>query len=108
MTILRLSLVALTLAASAHRAGAAEEAALATITVNNGPRFVIECGAEHMPSLSAVGAVLDSNNATWIRAERERLVHTAHRECLRGYARVVFVRDDTSSVPALAMAEAVR
>jgi hypothetical protein len=105
MNILRLSLAALTFAAAnVQAAGHTTQTALASIDVNGSPRLVIDCRSEHLPSLRAVGDVLDTNNASRIYAERERLAHIAHRECLRGVASVAFVRDAAVDVPALAMA----
>jgi hypothetical protein len=105
MNILRLSLAALICAtANVPAAGHTTQTALQSIDVNASPRLVINCRAEHLPSLRAVGELLDTNNASRIYAERERLAHIAHRECLRGVASVAFVRDADVSVPALAMA----
>lgn len=105
MNILRLSLAALTLAtANVHAAGQAAQTALDSIAVNGNGRLVVDCRAERMPSLRAVGDVLDTNNASRVYAERERLVHIAHRECMRGASSVAFVRDAEVSSPALALA----
>lgn len=108
MNILRLSLAALTLAtANVHAAGQSSQTALDSINVNGSPRLVIDCRAEQLPSLRAVGTVLETNNASYIYAEREKLAHVAHRECLRGAASVAFVRDSADiNAPALAMAGA--
>ena len=107
MNILRLSFAALTvLAANAHAAGQTSQTALESINVNGSPRLVIDCRAERLPSLRAVGNVLETNNASYIYAEREKLAHIAHRECLRGVASVAFVRDADIDAPALAMAAA--
>ena len=105
MNILRLSLAALTLAAAnVHAAGQISQTALESVDVNGHPRLVIDCRAEHLPTLRMVGDVLETNNASRIYAERERLAHIAHRECLRGVASVAFVRDASADVPAVAMA----
>jgi len=69
-----------------------------------GARIVVDCGDERLPSLRDVAELLETNNAGLVYAERERLAHTAHRECARGTPRVVFFRD-ASSAPALAMSE---
>jgi hypothetical protein len=107
MNILRLSLAALTFAAAnVQGAGHATQTALQSIDVNASPRLVIDCRAERLPSLRAVGGVLETNNASRIYSERERLAHIAHRECLRGVASVAFVRDANVDVPVLAMTEA--
>jgi len=107
MNILTLSLAALTLAAAnVHAAGPASQTSLESIDVNGSPRLVIDCRAERLPSLRAVGTVLETNNASYIYAEREKLAHIAHRECLRGVASVAFVRDADINAPALAMAAA--
>ena len=108
MNILTLSLAALTLAAAnVHAAGPASQTSLESIDVNGSPRLVIDCRAERLPSLRAVGNVLETNNASYIYAEREKLAHIAHRECLRGVASVAFVRDAADvNAPALAMAAA--
>jgi hypothetical protein len=107
MNILRLSLAALTLAAAnVHAAGQASQTTMDSIDVNGSPRLVIDCRAELLPSLRAVGNVLETNNASYIYSEREKLAHIAHRECLRGVASVAFVRDSAVSGPALAMAGA--
>ncbi|HET7063894.1 MAG TPA: hypothetical protein VFI49_06415 [Rudaea sp.] len=105
MNILRLSFAALTLAAAnVHAAGQTSQTALESVDVNGSPRLVIDCRAELLPSMRAVGAVLETNNASYIYAEREKLAHIAHRECLRGVASVAFVRDANVSIPSLAMA----
>ena len=107
MNILTLSLATLTLAAAnVHAAGQASQTSLESIDVNGSPRLVIDCRAERLPSLRAVGTVLETNNASYIYAEREKLAHIAHRECLRGVASVAFVRDADINAPALAMAAA--
>ena len=106
MNSLRLSIAILTLAAANVHAG--EPATLNSVTVRDDTRLVIDCRAERLPSQRAVGKVLDTNSATRVYAERERLVHTAHRECLRGVASVTFVRDASESIPALAMVDAGR
>jgi len=107
MNILRLSLAALTLAAAnVHAAGQASQTTMDSIDVNGSPRLVIDCRAELLPSLRAVGNVLETNNASYIYSEREKLAHIAHRECLRGVASVAFVRDSAVIGPALAMAGA--
>jgi hypothetical protein len=51
--------------------------------------------------------VLDTNNASVIYGEREKLLHIAERECRRGHGEVVFVRDATAA-SALALADARR
>lgn len=105
MNILRLSLAALVFAAAnVHAAGQSSQTALESIDVHGNPRLVIDCRAEHLPSLRAVGDVLETNNASRIYAERERLAHIAHRECLRGAASVAFVRDASVGAAAVAMA----
>ncbi len=105
MNILRLSLAALTLAAANVHAAGQDQTALESINVNGSPRLVIDCRAEQLPSLRAVGNVLETNNASYIYVEREKLAHVAHRECLRGVASVAFVRDAADiNAPALAMA----
>ncbi|MEO5561425.1 MAG: hypothetical protein ABIO49_15795 [Dokdonella sp.] len=58
-----------------------------------------------MPSQRAVGSVLASNNFSRVYNERERLIHTAHRACMRGVASVTFVRDAFGAEPTLAMAD---
>jgi hypothetical protein len=105
MNILRLTLAALTFAA-ANVSAAEHPAALSQVSVNAGARLVVDCSVQRLPSLRAVGAVLDSNNASLLYAQRERLTHSAHRECMRGAASVAFVRDDDARTPALAMAGA--
>lgn len=104
MNILRLSLAALAFAAAnAHAASQASQTALESIGVSGGRQLVVDCRAEQLPSLRAVGDVLETNNASRIYAERERLAHVAHRECLRGAPSVAFVRDAGETVPALVM-----
>ena len=105
MNILALSLAALTFAATqVHAAGQTTPIALDSVDVSGSPRLVIDCHAELLPSLRAVGSVLESNNASYIYAEREKLAHIAHRECMRGVANVTFVSDTDAAAPALAMA----
>ena len=69
-------------------------------------QLAVDCRAERLPSLRAVGEFLGSNNGTKIYSERERFIHAAHRECRRGAARVVFVRDTAAAVPVRAIAAA--
>jgi hypothetical protein len=104
MNILRLSFAALTVVATNAHAGQTSQTALESINVNGGPRLVIDCRAERLPSLRAVGNVLETNNASYIYAQRETLAHIAHRECLHGVASVAFVRDAGVTGPALALA----
>jgi len=105
MNILRLSLTVLTFAAAnAQAAGQTTQTALDSIAVNGSPRLVVDCRAERLPSLRAVGNVLETNNASRLYVERERLAHIAHRECLHGVASVTFVRDGDVNTPALALA----
>jgi hypothetical protein len=105
MNILTLGLAALAFAAAnVQAAGQTPQTALESIDVNSGARLVIDCRAEHLPSLRAVGNVLETNNASYLYAEREKLAHIAHRECLHGVASVAFVRDTGVAVPALALA----
>jgi hypothetical protein len=102
MNILRLSLTLLTLAAA--NVQAVEPAALTSISVRDNVRVVIDCRNEHVPGLRAIGDVLETNNSSRIYAERERLVHTAHRECMRGLASVTFLRDAETTPQSLALA----
>jgi hypothetical protein len=105
MNILRLSLATLIFAAgNVQAAGQATQTALDPIAINGSSRLVVDCRAERLPSLRTVGDVLETNNASRIYAERERLAHTAHRECLRGASSVAFIRDSSVNAPALALA----
>lgn len=101
MNILRLSVVLLTFAGAS--VGAAEPAALTSISVRANVRVVIDCRNERVPSLRTIGDVLETNNASRIYAERERLIHTAHRECMRGVASVTFLRDAEATQQSLAL-----
>ena len=106
---LRLSLALLvTAAAHAQAADPAAHAALGAITVREGGRVIVDCRNERLPNLHQVGAVLGTNNGSRIYAERERLVHAVHRECMRGAESVAFVRDDAAGAPQLALADAAR
>lgn len=109
MNILRLSLATLTLATAANVQAGDDSAQtrLNPIAVRDNARLVVDCHDERRPSMPSVGAVLDTNNGSRIYAERERLLHIAHRECMRGVPRVAFVRDDSAvDAPALVMADA--
>lgn len=108
MTV-RLAIAAMTLALTSLPALADEAAShpLATINVGAGPHLVIACGGTSLPTLREVATVLDTNNSGQVYSEREHLLHTASRECARGYKEIVFVRDPLSTAtPALAMADA--
>jgi hypothetical protein len=106
MNILRLSIAILTFAAANVQAGeSAAPTSLNQVTVHDNARLVVDCRDERLPTQRAVGQVLDTNNGSRVYAERERLVHTAHRECLRGASSVAFVRDASEAIPALAMAD---
>jgi len=102
MNILRLSVALLTFAAA--NVQATEPAALTSISVRDNVRVMIDCRNERVPSLRTIGDVLETNNASRIYAERERLMHTAHRECMRGVASVTFVRDAEATPQSLALA----
>ena len=78
--------------------------ALPSVAVHGNAQIVVLCTNEQLPSRKSVGEVLESNNATHLYNERERLVHIAHRECMRGAVSVAFVRDPASVIPALALA----
>jgi hypothetical protein len=104
MNILRLSVALLTFAAASVQA--TEPAALTSISVRDNVRVVIDCRNQRVPSLHVIGDVLETNNASRIYAERERLMHTAHRECMRGVASVTFLRDTEATQQSLALAEA--
>ena len=105
MNILRFGLAVLALAAaSAQAADRAAQTALQPVSVRDHGRLVIDCRDQRLPTMNSIGEVLQSNNAAHIYAERERLVHIAHRECMRGAATVAFVRDAGDRAPALALA----
>ena len=107
MNILRLSLTVLTFAATnVQAAGQTTQTALDAVRVNGSSSFVVDCRAERLPSLRAVGAVLETNNASRLYAERERLLHIAHRECMHGIASVTFVREADAAAASLALVEA--
>jgi hypothetical protein len=78
---------------------------LPAVAVLHNAQVVVACGGERLPSQSAVGEVLGSNNAAYVYAERERLAHIAHRLCMRGVATVAFVRDASTPIAALAVVE---
>lgn len=80
--------------------------ALPDVAVRDGAQVVVMCASERLPTQRMIGAVLASNNAAYVYAERERLVHIAHRECMRGAPSVVFVRDDSTQIAALALVDA--
>ncbi len=83
----------------------AGESALSTIAVRADAPLVVECCDERLPTIKDVGELLDSNNGGYVYAQRERVAHTAHRECMRGAARIVFVRDSATMPASLALAE---
>ena len=85
----------------------AADTSLSPVAVSASNRAVVDCRDERLPSRQAVGELLDSNNAGYVNGQREVLGHVAHRECMRGAATVVFVRDDSTSPASLAFAEAI-
>ena len=102
----RLAIAALTFALTSATAFADDaNRSLATVNVNAGPHLVVTCGESSLPTLREIAAVLDTNNAGQLYGEREHLLHTASRECARGYKEIVFVRDPLSPAPVLAMAD---
>jgi len=108
MTILRPTFAALLFAVvSTPAAFAADPVTLTAVDARHEPRLVIGCGEHRLPTLASVGAVLDTNNASVIYGEREKLLHIAERECRRGHGEVVFVRDATAA-SALALVDARR
>lgn len=106
MNILRLSIALLTFAAAnVNAADRTGQTALDSIAVRADARLVVDCRNEHVPTLRSVADVLETNNGSRTYSERERLVHIAHRECLRGAASVAFIRDTSEPAPALAMVD---
>lgn len=106
MNIVRLSLAILTLAAANTCAAQdTNHTSLNSITVHDNARIVVNCQNERVPSQRAVADLLDTNNTSRIHAEREHLIHIAHRECARGYRNVAFVRDGSQPLPTLAIVE---
>ena len=93
-------------ATSTHAFAGDVRTALPAVAVHDGAQVVVVCANEQLPTQRLVGAVLGNNNAAYIYAERERLVHIAHRECMRGAPSVVFVRDDAAELAALALVDA--
>ena len=108
MNILRTTLIAalnFAVAQSAFAAGAeSDQTALSGIAVHAAATLVVDCRHEKLPARSAVGAVLETNNASAIERGREIIEHYAHRECLRGAGYVAFVRDDSTAPASLALA----
>ena len=106
MTV-RYALTAMTLALTSLPAVAGDAASRPLPIVNVGatPHLVVTCGEASLPSLREISAVLDTNNAGQLYAERERLLHTASRECARGFKAIVFVRDPRNTSPVLVMAD---
>ena len=100
----RLSLILLAIAAAHAQAADPAHPALDAVVIRAQAPLVVDCRAERLPSLRAVGEVLETNNGSRIYAERDRLVHIAHRECARGAASVAFVRDASSPEQSLALA----
>lgn len=104
MNSLRLSLVFLAFAVV--NANAEESNVLMkAVNVRDGARLVVECHDERLPRREAIGEILETNNGSRIYAERERLIHIAHRECMRGASYVAFVRDASAPAPTLAMVQ---
>ncbi|MBS0566032.1 MAG: hypothetical protein JSS59_01300 [Proteobacteria bacterium] len=98
------NLVLATAFVAANAAAAQPSAGLDSVSVR-GERIVIACAAPFTPSFAAVAELIDSNNATLIHAERERVLHTVTRLCMRGVGYVAFVRDEDSTSPALAQVQ---
>ena len=96
---------AILLSLAAARAAAAEPDLLAPVAARGEPALSVNCARIGVPTLRAVGAVLETNNAGRIYAERERLLHTAYSLCSRGYREVVFVRDAAEQPARLALAQ---
>ncbi len=103
MNMFHHSLVTLTFVAVSAHAG--EPTSLNSINVRDSAQLVVNCRDESLPSQRAVGEVLETNNAAYVYSERERLVHTAHRQCMRGAPSVTFVRDTSVTTLALAMVD---
>lgn len=107
MNILHTTVVALLGLTLANAASADEPGLLAPVAARGEHTLTVDCTARaDMPSLRAVGAVLETNNASRIYGERERLLHTAYSLCSRGHREVVFVRDDAEQPARLALAQA--
>jgi len=108
MNILRTTLVAalnFAAAQSVFAAGAEpDQTSLSSIAVRAGAALVVDCRHEKLPARGAVGAVLETNNASAIERGREVVEHYAHRECMRGAGHVAFVRDDSTAPASLALA----
>jgi hypothetical protein len=98
-----ISLVVLALAATNAHADT-PSTSLNRVMVRDQGRLVVDCRDERLPTMRSVGEVLQINNGARIYAERERLAHFAHRECLRGAPSVTFLREIADTVPRLALA----
>lgn len=106
MNILHTTVIALLDLAGANAAGAQEPGLLAPVAARGEHALTVDCANRaDMPNLRAVGAVLGTNNASRIYAERERLLHTAYSLCSRGHREVVFVRDEAEQPASLALAQ---
>ena len=93
------ALAIIIVAASAACNVAAADTSLSTVAVRGDARVIVNCRDERLPSRQLVGELLESNNASYVTLQREFLVRTAHRECMRGADNVAFLRD-TSTMPA--------
>ena len=105
MSILHTTAVLLLGLAAASTAAAEEPNLLAPVAARGENVLTVSCTGTGLPTLRTVGAVLETNNASRIYAERERLLHTAYSLCNRGYREVVFVRDDAEQPARLALAQ---
>ena len=104
MTSSSFAVVVLFLAATASLAREpVQSTALNAVQVHD-HAIVLDCRDLSEPSMSAVAVVLGTINAAHIVGERERLMHTARRYCMRGAPSVAFVRDSTTQPSVLALA----
>jgi hypothetical protein len=107
MNVKYLMLAIALIAANAHAGNYPTSSSLPQVSVYGSPSFVIDCSAERTPTLREAESVLGPTSMTLLLSQPRHLANIARRDCMKGAARVVFVRDASPSLhmPEHAIAE---
>jgi hypothetical protein len=107
MNVKYLALVITLLAANAHAGSEPQNLSLQRVSVYGSSSFVIDCYAQRTPTLHETSKVLGTEGGALQLSQPQHLANIAHHECMKGAARVVFVRDASplANTPARAIAE---
>ena len=96
MNVKYLTLAIAMVAANAHAGSDPTASALPQVSVYGNTSFAVDCSAERPPTLNEADSVLGTRSLALRLGQPQHLANIAHRECAKGAARVVFMRDAPS------------